>query len=681
MTFGRKFFLLSFAVASVACVVCPAPTVRAAEPDGPSARDTLAKTARSAFLSGDYSQLEKTADDLRRTKARFPEGVWKLPSFYDGLKPKYGNNSHPDWEGWFAKLDAWKAAFPDSPTQMVARAEVLVNYAWDARGGGYGNTVTAEGWKLLAERLAQARQVLEEAEKLPVRDPQLYLTMQTVALGESWDHDRYEALFDKAVKAEPTYYHYYFSRTTAELPRWGGGPDSWIDFAEKAARDYDPEEGLAIYTRVFWSHAGAVGGDFKNPRIDWKKVRQGFRDIEKKYPDSNWNLNNFCRFACLADDRETAHELFGRLGDAVSIPAWGSRTAFEGWRRWSDPVQAPSPLRADLVVPSDEKLLVASLAFSPDGKTLLAGYEDGEIRLWDLETRKIAWHKGLNHGQVSAITFSPDGKTFAVGTGSVSQLDTPGGIAILDAATRKVLATDESRRGNVFGLAFTPDGKTLVVVGGCLTSFSGKKAYGEAALYDIAGKKIEPLPWGELGSPLRSVAVSRDGQFLVTPNGRSMNCWNLTKHEFVNDYHTRGMQAKYVEAVLISPDGKTLVTGTAPFWNNPTANGELRRWDMTAPGWPEIKAPAWAPRPGGVLAAVFSPDGKWLAAGGYDGSVQLWDTTTGKVTSTLIGHHDKIGSLAFAPDGKTLVSGAADGTVKWWDVPVAAASEVATSAP
>ena len=89
-----------------------------------------------------------------------------------------------------------------------------------------------------------------------------------------------------------------------------------------------------------------------------------------------------------------------------------------------------------------------------------------------------------------------------------------------------------------------------------------------------------------------------------------MNCWNLARHEFANDYHAKAPHAKYVEAVLISPVGKTFVTGTAPFWNDRTASGGLRRWDMTAPGWPELKTPAWVPTPGGVLAAVFVLNGR-----------------------------------------------------------------------
>ena len=143
----------------------------------------------------------------------------------------------------------------------------------------------------------------------------------------------------------------------------------------RAARKYDPKEGLSIYARIYWSHAGSVGGGgFQNPKLDWKKVRQGFRDIETQYPDSNWNLNNFCRFACLAGDHETARELFGRVGDAVSLPTWGSRTAFEGWRKWSEPGQDAALLRADLVVPTDESLMIQSVVF-------LAGRQDAAGRL------------------------------------------------------------------------------------------------------------------------------------------------------------------------------------------------------------------------------------------------------------------------------------------------------------
>jgi WD40 repeat protein len=71
---------------------------------------------------------------------------------------------------------------------------------------------------------------------------------------------------------------------------------------------------------------------------------------------------------------------------------------------------------------------------------------------------------------------------------------------------------------------------------------------------------------------------------------------------------------------------------------------------------------------GKVLALSFSPDGRWLASGGRDKTVKLWETATGREVRTLIGHKNVVYALAFSPDGRLLASGSQDNTVKLWDV-------------
>ncbi|KJA27642.1 hypothetical protein HYPSUDRAFT_197834 [Hypholoma sublateritium FD-334 SS-4] len=69
------------------------------------------------------------------------------------------------------------------------------------------------------------------------------------------------------------------------------------------------------------------------------------------------------------------------------------------------------------------------------------------------------------------------------------------------------------------------------------------------------------------------------------------------------------------------------------------------------------------------VATALSPDGKRIASGSYDGTVQIWDLETGEqVGKPLRGHTDQITSVAFSSDGRRVVSGSDDKTLRIWDL-------------
>src|SRR5262245_58338560 len=57
--------------------------------------------------------------------------------------------------------------------------------------------------------------------------------------------------------------------------------------------------------------------------------------------------------------------------------------------------------------------------------------------------------------------------------------------------------------------------------------------------------------------------------------------------------------------------------------------------------------------PDAVLSVAFSPDGKTLATGAFEGTVRLWDVASGKETLAFRAHTDSAASVAFSPDGRS----------------------------
>jgi hypothetical protein len=242
-----------------------------------------------------------------------------------------------DFPAAFARFERWERANPNSITARIAHAAALVSYAWVARGDGMANTVTAEGGRLFEQRLKQARMLLESDDALK-KCPGYYSTLMTVALGQGWPRKDYDRLFEEAVALAPDYEMFYFFKANFLQEKWyGTSPDEWHRFALSAAAATKKEHGQSLYTRIVWSIHGpgmTRMAAFKAAGVDWPRMRQGFEDIAREYPDSLWNKNAFCFYAFAADDKATARRLFGELAGRYSQEIWGSAEVFRQTERW-----------------------------------------------------------------------------------------------------------------------------------------------------------------------------------------------------------------------------------------------------------------------------------------------------------------------------------------------------------
>ncbi len=313
----------------------PATIAQETAPESSEVQDGSARVLHAQVLglfeSGQFGQIDALAQQLRSQRVRFRGGAWQLNVLYGAIdSPGSMTETDVDWQALIAKLQAWIASDQGSPTPRIALARAYLTFAWKARGNGFANTVTQQGWALFGERVQEARTTLEEARGLSANCPEWYRAMQTVALAQAWPRKQMDSLVQAAMAHDPGYYYFALAEANYLLPKWYGKPGDTEAYVAQLADAIGGRDGDAMYFIVA-AHVNCCRGT-QAPGMDETRVQRGFAALDQLYGSTNRERNEAAFLAVRAGDVSTAQALFARIGNDWSGAVWRSKARFDATR-------------------------------------------------------------------------------------------------------------------------------------------------------------------------------------------------------------------------------------------------------------------------------------------------------------------------------------------------------------
>jgi len=324
----------------------------------------------------------------------------------------------------------------------------------------------------------------------------------------------------------------------------------------------------------------------------------------------------------------------------ATIKAW-----IDAGAKGPAPGEVTTPL-APLAIPNIKPQVpaaspVGSLGFSPDGKLLAAGgYK--QVRLMDPTTGKTLATLDGHADLVRSIAFSPDGRYLAAAGGLPQR---SGEIKIWDVAAHQLVKTMEGHSDCIYSVAWSPDGKLI-------SSGSYDKM---VKLWDVeTGKEVRNLK--DHIDAVFSVAFSPDGQRLASgAQDRTVKIWDVASGQRL---FTLSDAQDGITSVCFRPGGNEIAAAGY--------DKTIYVWNLTATGGTLAKS--LIADEDSILVLAYSPDGKVMVTSSADNSIRFRDADTLDPLRALENQPDWVEALSVSPDGRWLAAGRYNGTLSLYDM-------------
>ena len=330
--------------------------------------------------------------------------------------------------------------------------------------------------------------------------------------------------------------------------------------------------------------------------------------------------------------------------DGKSVAAWLPDGSVSLWDTSTSELiktfAAPSE-NGSIRVTADE---MHNVTFSPDGQLLIAGHGDGSIHIWDIASGELRTTIKASETSIQGLAISADGKLLA----SAAMLE--GAVRIWDAESGILIKELLFEGAPALNLNFSPDGSILVVSGAV---FSKKKDSVESlvSLWSTQDWQETKTIQGEEGGASR-IIFTPDGKNIVARIGSTLSIieieTSIVTHTFIE-------QTGYVHTLAVTPAGNSIVSGAD--------DGTLTIWDI-ASQTRFVSTHEYSDR---INDMILSPDGNVLVTAYENGNISMWNAASQELIRTLNTGDSSPTCLAYSPDGVWLAAGFEDNSIHIWN--------------